>query len=122
MSARPEESKKPQKILVDVGNELVQINWADGHASIYEFTYLRRACPCAICRPWVHGVGRPGESPDAVLTAEGKLQSANDVSMVGGYAIHFAWADGHTSGIYDYEYLRDLCPCDECAAKEGGIS
>lgn len=110
---------KPQKVLVDVDNKLIQINWADGHESVYDFTYLRRACPCAECRPWVHGIGRVGESPDEVLQAVGELADASDVSMVGGYALHFNWADGHTTGIYQFEYLRELCPCEECEASRG---
>jgi DUF971 family protein len=39
------------------------------------------------------------------------------VSAVGGYAIQFNWADGHSYGIYNWDYLRDLCPCDEDTAK-----
>ena len=38
------------------------------------------------------------------LTAEG----------VGKYAIKFHWNDGHELGIYSWQFLRDVCPCDEC--------
>ncbi len=27
----------------------VEIDWKDGHRSTYTFTYLRDACPCALC-------------------------------------------------------------------------
>jgi DUF971 family protein len=37
-----------------------------------------------------------------------------DVSAVGNYALHFSWSDGHDSGIYTFEYLRELCPCSLC--------
>jgi DUF971 family protein len=33
---------------------------------------------------------------------------------VGHYAIQFNWNDGHSSGIYTYEYLREICPCHDC--------
>jgi DUF971 family protein len=108
---------KPQKILVDTENKLVQINWQDDHESVYNLTYLRRACPCAECQPWKEGVGTPGESPESVLKAVGDLKAVSDVSAVGGYAIQFNWADGHSYGIYNWDYLRDLCPCDEDTAK-----
>jgi DUF971 family protein len=108
---------KPQKILVDPENKLVQINWQDDHESVYNLTYLRRACPCAECQPWKEGVGKPGESPESVLKAVGDLKAVSDVSAVGGYAIQFNWADGHSYGIYNWDYLRDLCPCDEDTAK-----
>ncbi|MEK7316525.1 MAG: gamma-butyrobetaine hydroxylase-like domain-containing protein, partial [Candidatus Eisenbacteria bacterium] len=40
---------------------------------------------------------------------------------VGQYALHFDWSDGHTTGIYSYDYLRRICPCDAClSALEGG--
>jgi DUF971 family protein len=113
------QSNKPAKILVDVESKQIQINWGDGHISVYDLTYLRRACPCAQCQPWKEGVGEVGQSPEEVLKAVGNLQAVGDVSMVGGYAIQFNWADGHSFGIYDFGYLRDLCPCDECVAKRG---
>ena len=108
---------RPQKILVDIENKLVQINWQDGHQSVYDFTYLRRACPCAECQPWKEGAGEWGKSPDSVLKAVGELNAVSDVSTVGGYAIQFAWADGHSYGIYNWDYMRELCPCDEDTAR-----
>jgi DUF971 family protein len=33
---------------------------------------------------------------------------------VGRYAIQFNWLDGHSSGIYSWEYLRRVCRCQEC--------
>ncbi|MBI5649690.1 MAG: DUF971 domain-containing protein [Chloroflexi bacterium] len=108
---------KPQKILLDVENKLMQINWQDAHESVYDFTDLRRACPCAECQPWKEGGGEIGKSPEAVLRAVGALNAVSDVEPIGGYAIQFRWADGHSSGIYTWDYLRALCPCGEHAKK-----
>ncbi len=36
------------------------------------------------------------------------------LELVGRYAIRIWWQDGHSSGIYTFDYLRDLCPCQEC--------
>jgi DUF971 family protein len=33
---------------------------------------------------------------------------------VGRYAIQFNWQDGHSGGIYSWEYLRRVCQCREC--------
>ncbi len=109
-------ARKPQKILVDTESKQLQVNWADGHTSVYHLTYLRRACPCVQCQPWKEGMGEVGKPPDEVLNAIGDLSSASDIAMVGGYGIQFNWTDGHNYGIYDFGYLRDLCPCDECSA------
>ena len=37
-----------------------------------------------------------------------------DVEPVGNYAFRIEWNDGHNSGIYSYDHLREICPCDEC--------
>ena len=42
-----------------------------------------------------------------------KLQKAD---LVGRYALQMYWSDGHSTGIYTFDYLRDLCPCAECEA------
>jgi DUF971 family protein len=39
------------------------------------------------------------------------------VEPVGNYAIRIQWSDGHGSGIYSFEHLRKICPCDACSAK-----
>ncbi len=106
---------KPQNIIVDIENKALQITWADGHVSVYDFTYLRRACPCAECMPWKEGVGNPGEMPNTVRNAVGELKAVSDVVPVGGYAIQFLWAEGHRYGIYDWDYLLKLCPCEQHA-------
>lgn len=98
----------PRGIVVDMARRLLQINWSDGRQSVYDFDTLRRACPCAECRPWVHGVGKVGETPEAVKHARGELERLEDIQPVGSYALHFNWADGHTFGIYDWTYLRAL--------------
>ena len=99
---------KPNGIVVDLPQRMLQINWSDGAQSMYSFNVLRRACPCAECRPWVHGVGKVGDIPDAVINAVGELASVRDIQPVGSYALAFNWADGHTFGIYDWKYLRAL--------------
>ena len=42
--------KRPTAVQVHVSTGRgVDINWGDGHASHYEFVYLREKCPCATC-------------------------------------------------------------------------
>ena len=38
-----------------------------------------------------------------------------DVQLVGRYALQFSWSDGHDTGIYPFEVLRETCLCPECA-------
>jgi DUF971 family protein len=38
------------------------------------------------------------------------------IEPVGNYAVAFQWSDGHATGIYRFDFLRQICPCGECAA------
>jgi DUF971 family protein len=42
-----------------------------------------------------------------------------NVEAVGSYALTIAWEDGHHYGIYNWNYLRKLCPCQDCRAEMG---
>jgi DUF971 family protein len=44
-----------------------------------------------------------------------------EIRPVGNYAIEFRWEDGHSTGIYAYDYLRSLCPCADCKASREGV-
>ncbi len=101
----------------------VEIDWRDGHRSRWSFPWLRHACPCATCQDEREKSGRAlGESPAAptVLLPMYKAAPRPDtVQQVGRYAISFHWNDGHTSGIYSWDFLRRNCQCPLCAAARG---
>ncbi|MEO5935695.1 MAG: gamma-butyrobetaine hydroxylase-like domain-containing protein [Terriglobales bacterium] len=98
----------------------MEIDWADGHSSHYKFQYLRDACPCALCKEERDASG--ADFGDPPKPKPGGLPMYRDparptkVEGVGKYAISFNWSDGHTSGIYSWEFLRMVCPCEECKA------
>lgn len=84
--------------------QIVRIIWDDGHAGEYEEVYLRGCCPCALCQG--HGAQRRYvDVPDARLV---------EIVPVGNYAVEMHWHDGHSTGIYTFDYLRALCPCPAC--------
>lgn len=108
-------SLKPVGITADRKKRIVTINWNDGHTSLYPFTLLRLACPCAECRGGhEHMGGEPQaewfDAPDED-TPEYRLVN---IEGVGTYGITPDWEDGHHYGIYNWGYLRKLCPCPEC--------
>ncbi len=41
--------------------------------------------------------------------------TARTANAVGNYAISIAFNDGHSTGIYSYDHLRQICPCPDCA-------
>ena len=93
--------------------EGLEIAWEDGHRSLYPFAYLRDACPCAACgsKP-SHGTA------DAALPLYRETPKPRSVEHVGQYAIQVVWQDGHSTGIYSFEYLREICPCAACRPTE----
>ena len=86
-----------------IGNELA-IKWDDGSESFVLLEKLRRHCPCAGCKGEMDIMGNLYKNPEKPLTPSAfQLVRWN---AVGGYAIQPVWGDGHTSGIYSFEYLK----------------
>ncbi len=110
---------KSVKINLTAGTGM-EIEWKDGHRSTYTFKFLRDACPCALCEDERGKSGRkPGEGPKLAPGALPMFKpAAKPVSAdaVGKYALRFAWNDNHDLGIYSWAFLREVCPCAECAA------
>ncbi|HTT69540.1 MAG TPA: DUF971 domain-containing protein [Gemmatimonadales bacterium] len=97
------------------GGAALEIHWDEaGHVGIYGARELRLACPCAACRDEISGapILEAGGVPDEIRAVA--------LRLVGAYAAHFAWSDGHDTGIYPWEYLLALCPCPRCAAERSG--
>jgi DUF971 family protein len=103
----------------------VEIDWFDGHQSVYPFQYLRDACPCATCDDEREAQDRrPGDppKPKTALPMFREPARPNEVKPVGKYAIQFIWNDGHQTGIYTWEYLREICPCAGCKSNRERLS
>lgn len=89
----------------------VRIVWSDGHESTYVARELRLQCPCAACVQEMSG--RPLLDASSVTSDVHPL----GIAAVGRYAIHIQWSDGHATGIYTFDRLRELCGCRECVGK-----
>ena len=81
----------------------LKIVWNDNKECIYNFQELRFSCQCALCKHEMTG--------EKLISLENISLDINLVKAetVGNYALHFSWSDGHSTGIYSYEYLRKLC-------------
>lgn len=95
------------------------IEWADGATSYYSIAYLRRMSPSAEARQLREEQER---NPLAVLpsspASSGGPLTATDAELVGNYAIRIHFSDGHHTGIYSWEYLREIDPASR--DREGG--
>ncbi len=111
---------KPVGITADRNKRVVNIDWNDGHASQYTFTLLRVACPCAECRGGHANMGSD-PSPEMFAAEDEETPATRLVSIeaVGTYGITPEWEDGHHYGIYNWSYLRKLCPCPVCREEDG---
>ena len=89
-------------------DEKLEIEWQDGHRSVYTISFLRSMCPCAVCKAAREEQKQrksrlnvlPGNytQPLAALSAE----------LIGNYALRIDWSDQHGSGIYSFQYLREI--------------
>jgi ATP-binding protein involved in chromosome partitioning len=84
------------------------IEWDAGHQGFFPARALRLACPCAACVEEM--TGRPMLDPRHVPEDIRPLSLA----LVGAYGLRIAWSDGHGTGIYTFDRLRDTCPCPRC--------
>jgi DUF971 family protein len=113
--------RKPSTVKVHIKTGAgVDITWADGHASHYDFAYLREECPCATCndergKKEAFAAAAPGANAFAPLPMFKPKLRAQAATVVGNYAVQITFTDGHSTGIYSYEHLRAICPCAECA-------
>ena len=111
--------KRPTDVKVHVTSGAgVDILWADGHRSHYDFAYLREECPCATCndeREKKRAFSSAGPASATALPMFKPKPRAQKATTVGNYAIQITFNDGHSSGIFSYEHLRNICPCSECA-------
>ncbi len=92
----------------------LRLIWSDGHTADFDYDYVRGYCPCAGCQG--HGAGpvefQPPPSP----------VKPEVIEPVGNYAISIAWSDQHATGIYRFDFLREICPCTDCRAARAGES
>ncbi len=108
------EALRPAKVRVDkTGGTGVTVDWRDGHQSHWSFRWLRDACPCATCHEAreaegrAPGVGKP--KPKSLLPLYEAPVAPTAVEPVGKYALKFVWNDGHETGLYSWDYLRNVC-------------
>lgn len=92
--------------LKKLGNNSFKITWADGHESLYSAKYLRANCRCALCQNELTGekILKESEIPADIGITKAEI--------IGQYALGFVFSDNHSTGIYTFENLFKMCPCE----------
>lgn len=97
--------------ILDTGH--LQTEWPDQHVGNHSPLKLRASCQCARC---------VNEDTGEKILDTSKIPlniAINGVKRVGRYALAITFSDGHSSGIYTYQRLRDECECKECLEGQG---
>ncbi|EAQ77097.1 DUF971 domain-containing protein [Blastopirellula marina] len=91
----------PADIQADRPNRTLKIEWSDGQTGSVDFWSLRVSCRCARCisEHTDERILNPDDVPRDV--------SIDSMELVGGYAIKIRWTDGHDTGLYTWEHLRE---------------
>ncbi|MGZ8272752.1 MAG: gamma-butyrobetaine hydroxylase-like domain-containing protein [Burkholderiaceae bacterium] len=90
----------PTNITLHAGSRVLELEYNDGQTFRLPFEFLRVYSPSAEVRG--HG---PGQE---TLQVGKKDVTITALQPVGYYAIQPVFSDGHTSGIYSWEYLYEL--------------
>jgi DUF971 family protein len=86
----------------------LQIEWSDGQVRQYRIRELRDACPCATCREKRSAPPPDPMSLPVLSRADLAPLTITGMKPVGNYAYSIAFSDGHDTGIYTFESLREL--------------
>lgn len=106
----------PVSLAIEEG--LLVIGWSDGHMTRHRPRDLRDACPCATCREKKRGDEdkKPKGMLPILTAAEAQPLAVIKMRPVGNYAYNIYFSDGHDSGIFSFDLLKELA-IDSCTKK-----
>lgn len=116
-----EDKNRPKEVEVENSEGELTVSWRDGHRSVYSLYGLRKNCPCVECRG---GHGSMGDFDRSLFLVDPSARPSameyrvEDIRQIGNHAIRIYWNDGHSNGMYQWETLRRLCPCEACFPHE----
>jgi len=97
---------QPTKLELATPDRL-RITWSDGAIHDYPVRELRDRCPCATCRE-IRNAPPPATTLLPIITdAETRPLRITAMKPVGNYAYSIDFSDGHDTGIYTLETLRE---------------
>ena len=80
----------------------LNILWDDNSETMLQLAKLRKSCPCAMC------MSERENKPAAYIPLYSTVQlTVKNIEMIGNYAIRITWQDGHDTGIYTFEKLKE---------------
>jgi DUF971 family protein len=93
----------PRDLQADRAQSVLRVVWSD-RTDALPFRFLRTECGCAQCvNEWT------GERMLDPTTVPVDI-SLERMELVGNYAVRIYWSDGHYTGLYTWQRLRELQP------------
>ncbi len=90
----------PTNITLHSASRVLELDYDDGRSFRLPFEFMRVYSPSAEVR---------GHSPDQATLQAGKRDvTITELHPIGHYAVQPLFSDGHSSGIYSWEYLYEL--------------
>lgn len=84
------------------GSDVLVLDWSDGSTTRHPVRALRLACRCAQCvDEWTNAPLLDEQSVPADVRPI-------RIEPVGRYGLQVEWSDGHSTGIYTFDTLREL--------------
>jgi DUF971 family protein len=101
-------ANEPVPTRLELSGDRLSIAWSDGERREYTIRQLRDACPCATCREKRRQPPPPPAMLPILSAGEAQPLKLLDMKPVGSYAYAIAFSDGHDTGIFTLEHLREL--------------
>jgi len=100
-----EQTIPPPEHLAVIGEELA-VRWPDGTEDFIRMDFLRSRSPSA------ENMGETDLTGRVIYAGDGKTDfsgiGVTGWTVMGGYAIQFQFSDGHNTGLYSFQYLKEL--------------
>ncbi len=93
----------PSELRAHLKQQALELKWKDDAVAVFvPFRLLRGSCPCAACVNEMTGQRTyfPDDTPEDVHPQK--------MELVGNYAVKITWSDGHNTGLFTWEYLREI--------------
>jgi DUF971 family protein len=101
---------RPLSLEKTVDRQLV-IHWSDDTVQKIPFRVLRQACCCAVCNAKREKELRSPQPPGMLNVLSAAEVAPLDILKMhptGHYAYNIHFSDGHNTGIYTFEMLREI--------------
>jgi DUF971 family protein len=89
-----------------IDTNFIVMEWSDGFRASIKQEVLRKECPCADCRQ--DALNNKHNNFIMLNTFSSGKNTLKELKPTGNYGLKAVWGDGHDTGIYPWELLREI--------------